>query len=164
VAAANPCPCGWYGSGARDCRCDEGAIAHYAARLSGPLLDRIDLHVPVQPVAWRDLDARGEPRESSARVQARIVAARTRQAARLAARGLRTNAEIPLAALDEAVQATPAARALLARAVDRLALSARAAHRALRVARTVADLAGEARVGSDAMAEAVALRAAEPGR
>ena len=164
VAAANPCPCGWYGSGARDCRCDEGAIAHYAARLSGPLLDRIDLHVPVQPVAWRDLDAQGEPRESSARVQARVVAARTRQAARLAARGLRTNAEIPLAALDEAVQATPAARALLARAVDRLALSARAAHRALRVARTVADLAGEASVGSDAMAEAVALRAAEPRR
>jgi magnesium chelatase family protein len=164
VAAANPCPCGWYRSGARDCRCDEGAIAHYAARLSGPLLDRIDLHVPVQPVAWRDLDASGGAREGSASVQARVVAARERQAARLAGCGLRTNAEIPLGALDELVQATPDARALLARAVDRLALSARAAHRALRVARTIADLAGEARVGAEVMAEAVALRAAEPGR
>jgi magnesium chelatase family protein len=164
VAAANPCPCGWYRSGVRDCRCDEGAIAHYAARLSGPLLDRIDLHVPVQPLAWRDLDASGGARESSAGVQARVVAARERQAARLAARGLRTNGEIPLGALDELVQATSDARALLARAVDRLALSARAAHRALRVARTIADLAGEARVGVEAMAEAVALRAAEPGR
>jgi magnesium chelatase family protein len=164
VAAANPCPCGWHRSGTRDCRCDEGAIAHYAARLSGPLLDRIDLHVPVQPVAWRDLDASGGAREGSASVQARVVAARERQAARLAGCGLRTNAEIPLGALDELVQATPDARALLARAVDRLALSARAAHRALRVARSVADLAGEARVGVDAMAEAVALRAAEPGK
>jgi magnesium chelatase family protein len=164
VAAANPCPCGWYRSGRRDCRCDEGAIAHYAARLSGPLLDRIDLHVPVQPVAWRELDASGEAREDSARVQARVVAARERQAARLARLGLRTNAEIPLGALDETVQATPDARALLARAVDQLALSARAAHRALRVARTVADLAGQAQVGVDAMAEAVALRANEPTR
>jgi magnesium chelatase family protein len=164
VAAANPCPCGWYRSGARDCRCDEGAIAHYAARLSGPLLDRIDLHVPVQPLAWRDLDAGGAAREGSAGVQARVVAARERQAARLAALGLRTNAEIPLGDLDQLVQATPDARALLARAVDRLALSARAAHRALRVARTIADLAGEARVGAEVMAEAVALRAAEPGR
>jgi magnesium chelatase family protein len=120
--------------------------------------------VPVQPVAWRDLDAGGQAREDSARVQARVVAARERQGARLAARGLRTNAEIPLGALDELVRATPDARALLARAVDRLGLSARAAHRALRVARTVADLAGEPRVGVDAMAEAVALRAAEPGR
>jgi magnesium chelatase family protein len=164
VAAANPCPCGWYRSRSRDCRCDEGAIAHYAAKLSGPLLDRIDLHVPVQPVAWRELDGSGAARECSAHVQARVVAARARQAARLAKLGLRTNAEIPLAALDETVQATPAARALLARAVDRLALSARAAHRALRVARTIADLAGEASVGIDPMAEAVALRAGEPGR
>jgi len=164
VAAANPCPCGWYRSGSRDCRCDEGVIAHYGAKLSGPLLDRIDLHVAVRPVAWRDLDASSAARESSARVQGRVVAARERQAARLARLGLRTNAEIPLAALEESVDATPEARALLARAVDRLALSARAAHRALRVARTIADLVGEPRVGAEPMAEAASLRAAEPGR
>jgi magnesium chelatase family protein len=96
-------------------------------------------------------------------VQARVVAARARQLERLAPLGRRTNAEIPLGALDSLVAATPEARALLARAVDRLALSARAAHRALRVARSVADLAGERCVGRLAMAEAVALRAAEPG-
>jgi magnesium chelatase family protein len=163
VAAANPCRCGWYGSGTRDCRCDDGAIARYAARLSGPLLDRIDLHVAVRPVAWRELDETGAARESSAAVQARVVAARERQAGRLAALGLRTNAELPLRAVRDAVAATPAARALLADAVERLALSARAAHRAMRVARTVADLAGDEHVGETAMAEAIGLRAAEPG-
>ncbi|MEN8159439.1 MAG: ATP-binding protein [Myxococcota bacterium] len=163
VAAANPCRCGWWGSGTRDCRCDDGAIARYTARLSGPLLDRIDLHVPVRPVAWRELDECGGDRESSASVQARVMAARERQARHLAPLGIRTNAELPLRAVRDAVGATAAARALLAEAVERLALSARAAHRAMRVARTVADLAGEERVGEDAMAEAVGLRAAEPG-
>jgi len=163
VAAANPCPCGWYRSGARDCRCDEGAIARYAARLSGPLLDRIDLHVAVRPVPWRELDGSQGEREASRAVQARVVAARERQLARLAPLGRRTNAEIPLGALESLVDATPEAKALLARAVDGLPLSARAAHRALRVARTVADLRGECRVDATAMAEAVALRAAEPG-
>jgi len=162
VAAANPCPCGWYGSGARDCRCDEGAIARYAARLSGPLLDRIDLHVLVRPVPWRELDASLAAQESSRRVQARVRAARERQRVRLAPLGRRTNAEIPLGALESLVDATPEAKALLARAVDGLPLSARAAHRALRVARTVADLHGEPRVDDAAMAEAVALRAAGP--
>jgi magnesium chelatase family protein len=163
VAAANPCPCGWYRSGARDCRCDDSAIARYAARLSGPLLDRIDLHVGVRPVPWRELAEESAARESSAAVRARVAEARARQAARLAPLARRTNAEIPLGALDALVAATPDARTLLARAVDQLALSARAAHRALRVARSIADLAGERRVGPEAMAEAIGLRAAEPG-
>jgi magnesium chelatase family protein len=163
VAAANPCPCGWYRSGVRDCRCDDSTIARYASRLSGPLLDRIDLHVGVRPIPWRDLDASSGPREASASVRARVIAARERQAKRLAPLARRTNAEIPLGALDALVDATPDARSLLARAVDRFGLSARAAHRALRVARTVADLAEERRVGVDAMAEAVALRAAQAG-
>jgi magnesium chelatase family protein len=158
VAAANPCPCGWYRSGARDCRCDDSAIARYAARLSGPLLDRIDLQVNVRPLPWRELDGTAAAQETSAQVRTRVDYARARQAARLAPLSARTNAEIPLGALDELVDATADARTLLARAVDRLALSARAAHRALRVARTVADLAGERRVGADAIAEAIALR------
>ena len=160
VAAANPCPCGWYRSGARDCRCDEDAIARYAARLSGPLLDRIDLHVNVRPLPWRELDTEAAPRETSAAVRARVEGAREKQAIRLAGLGLRSNAEIPLGALDALVAATPAARSLLARAVDRFGLSARAAHRALRVARTVADLADEPRVDVPALAEAIALRGA----
>jgi magnesium chelatase family protein len=163
VAAANPCPCGWYRSGVRDCRCDDSAIARYTARLSGPLLDRIDLQVGVRPVPWRELEGETPPGEASAAVRARVMAARERQRVRLAPLSLRTNAEIPLAALERLVEASADARALLARAVDRLALSARAAHRALRVARTIADLAGAPQVGIEAMAEAVTLRGAEPG-
>jgi magnesium chelatase family protein len=163
VAAANPCPCGWFHSGARDCRCDDSALARYVARLSGPLLDRIDLHVGVRPVPWRELDGAGEAREPSDAVRARVVEARARQSARLAPLGRRTNAEIPLGPLDRLVAPTPDARALLARSVETLRLSARAAHRALRVARTIADLAGEERVNTTAMAEAVQFRAAESG-
>jgi magnesium chelatase family protein len=159
VAACNPCECGWHKSGVRDCRCDDGQLARYAARLSGPLLDRIDLHVPVRPVPFRDLDAPADG-EPSARVRERVVRARARQAMRLAPLGLATNREIPLSALHEFVNATPDARALLGRAVDQFGLSARAAHRVLRVARTIADLAEGERVGVHAMAEAIGLRGA----
>jgi magnesium chelatase family protein len=162
VAACNPCACGWHKSGVRDCRCDDDALARYAARLSGPLLDRIDLHVRVRPVPFRELDA-PEDAERSAAVQARVRRARERQAERLAALCLATNAEIPPGALRELVGATPDARALLGRAVDRFGLSARAAHRVLRVARTIADLAGDSRVGPGAMAEAIGLRDAGGG-
>jgi magnesium chelatase family protein len=157
AAAANPCPCGWRLSELRDCRCDDASVARYSARLSGPLRDRIDLHVSVPEISWRELEGPGEAPESAS-VQGRVEAARSRQSLRLAAWGVSTNAEIPVGALEAAVAATPEARALLAKAVDRLALSARAAHRILRVARTVADLAGEERVGPAAMAEAVDLR------
>jgi len=158
VAACNPCPCGWYQSGVRDCRCDDGAIARYRRRLSGPLLDRIDLRVALSPVAWRDLDC-APCGETSRAVQSRVLAAR--QAA--AGRGVACNAEIVDAELGPAVAATGEARALLGRAVERLGLSARAARRTLRVARTCADLAGEPGVGAAAMAEALAYREpAEP--
>lgn len=156
VAAANPCPCGFFRSGVRDCRCDDGVVARYESRLSGPLLDRIDLHVAVRPLPFRSLSAPGG--ETSAAVASRVEAARQIQRRRLAAAGVFTNAEIPLAALDELVRATPEARQVLGAAVERLGLSARAAHRALRVARSVADLAEEPQVGPDAMAEAVGYR------
>jgi magnesium chelatase family protein len=157
AAAANPCPCGWRLSEIRDCRCDDAAVARYAARLSGPLRDRIDLHVSVPEISWSELEGPADGAES-AWVRECVEAARRRQARRLGGYGISTNAEIPIGALDEAVAATPEARALLAKAVERLALSARAAHRVLRVARTVADLADEPRVGPAAMAEAVDLR------
>lgn len=160
VAAANPCPCGWHLSGVRDCRCDDGALARYDARLSGPLLDRIDLHVTVPAVPWRDF-ARPAQGATSAALRQEVVRARALQARRLAGvRGAATplNAEIPPAAIESLVDATPAALELLARAVDRFGLSARAVHRVLRVARSVADLADERRVGPDALAEALAYR------
>jgi magnesium chelatase family protein len=156
VAAANPCPCGWRGSPGRDCRCDDAAIARYGRRISGPLLDRFDLQVEMQPVAWSDLDAAATA-PTSRQVRSRVEEARRRSAKR--AGGLyRTNAEIPDAQLDAAVAATPDARALLGRAVSRLGLSARAARRTLRVARTIADLAGDAQTGGEAVAEALAYR------
>jgi magnesium chelatase family protein len=163
VGACNPCPCGWHKSGVRDCKCDDGALARYEARLSGPLLDRIDLHVGVKPVPFRELDAPHDA-ESSASVRARVLRARERQAQRLEALCIATNSEIPAGALHELAAATPDARALLGRAVERFGLSARAAHRVLRVARTIADLAGDVRVGPGAMAEAVGLRGASVTR
>ncbi len=160
VAAANPCPCGWRGSPSHDCRCDDAAIARYARRISGPLLDRFDLKVAMQPVAWSELDAPAAA-PTSREVRTRVAAARWRAARRGGGR-YQTNAEIPDAELDAAVAATPDARALLGRAVARLGLSARAARRTLRVARTIADLAGDARAGPEALAESLAYRDRSP--
>jgi len=157
VAAANPCPCGWLRSGQRDCRCDDGALARYRARLSGPLLDRIDLHVAVPAVPWSELDS-PSPGPRSVEVRERVEAARRRQLARGSKAGFRLNADIPDGCLDEIVAATPDARRLLGRAVGALALSARAARRVLKVARTLADLVGESKVGPRAVAEALEFR------
>ena len=153
VAAANPCPCGWLGSGVRDCRCDDGRVARYRARISGPLLDRIDLHVAVRPVRWAELDEPASRRSESERVRERVAAAWARQAGRGA-----SNARLPDADLDGWLAATSDARALLGRAVDGFGLSARAARRVLRVARTIADLGGHEATSASAVAEALGYR------
>jgi len=158
VAAANPCPCGWRMSRVRECLCSERAIARYRGRISGPLLDRIDLHLALPAVAWRDLVAPPRPGESSDTVRRRVLTARERQKKRLDAQALRTNAEIPDAQIDALVDASDESRALLGRAVEKLKLSARGARRLMRVARTIADLAGERRVEASAMAEAIGYR------
>ncbi len=163
VAAMNPCPCGWYGDAARDCVCDDARLSRYRARVSGPLLDRIDLVVPVSPVPWRELEARPDPAQTSAAARARVSAARAQQTVR---GGLNAR----LVALPDAPELALArdARRLLERAVDGLGLSMRGLVRVLRVARTISDLAGEAAVSRAALAEALAFRPlvsdATPGR
>ena len=162
VTASNPCPCGWWGSARRDCRCDEGAVARYARRVSGPLLDRIDLHVGVGEVPWRDL-AVPAAGPSSAEARRMVAAARRRQARRLRPHRLSVNAELPEQLLEELARPTREALRLLGAAVDRLGLSARGAYRVLRVARTVADLEGSEVVDAAALAEALRYRGGTAG-
>jgi magnesium chelatase family protein len=153
VAAMNPCPCGHLGDAAATCRCTPDRVMAYRSRISGPLLDRIDLHVEVPRVAMEDI-ARAVPAESSASVAARAAEARARQVARQG----RSNARLGGSSMAQAVRAEQSALALLGSAVERLALSARAYHRVLRVARTIADLAGSECVAAGHVAEAVTLR------
>jgi magnesium chelatase family protein len=159
VAAMNPCPCGWRGTAERECRCLEPEIGRYRAKLSGPLLDRIDLHVSVAPVPWRDMLRAGRTAEPSARVRERVCAARERQARRHAGEPWLTNAELPNAALAAHCRLDADARALLERSVGALGLTMRAFVRVLRVARTLADLDGAAALSSAHVAEAVSYRA-----
>jgi magnesium chelatase family protein len=153
VAAMNPCPCGYRGHPSRPCACTEGQIARYASRLSGPLLDRVDLTVRVGPVPPVELGAGGG--EASAPVLVRVLAARARQARR--ASGL-LNGELRGHQVTRAAQPTDRAAAVLRRASERLDLSARSHHRLLAVARTIADLEGDPVVEAGHVAEALQFR------
>lgn len=153
VAAMNPCPCGYAGDPSGRCRCTPDAVARYRGRLSGPLLDRIDLKLEVPRVPHAELRA-GPRGEDSATVRARVVAARQRQRARS---GL-PNAWLDNAGIERHCQLDGALHALLERAVERLGLSARAYHRVLRVARTAADLAGCEHILAEHLTEAIQYR------
>jgi magnesium chelatase family protein len=155
VAATNPCPCGGRGTPGRGCRCTPRVADAYLRRLSGPLLDRIDLHVEMPALGLDDLEAPAG--EGSAAVRERVVAARGRQVGRVGSHG-RLNADLPAAALRELPEPEPAARRLLAAAFGRLGLSARAHDRLLRVAQTLADLDGASRPGVAHVAEALHFR------
>jgi magnesium chelatase family protein len=153
IAAMNPCPCGHLGDPAAVCKCGEVRVAAYRGRISGPLLDRIDLHVEVPRVPSEVL-ASEEAAETSAAVAVRVAAARDRQLERQG----RANAQLDGPVVVSLVRAERAALQLLAGAMRQLALSARAYHRVLRVARTIADLAGSATVTTSHVSEAITLR------
>jgi len=153
VAAMNPCPCGHLGDPAGDCRCGDAKVAAYRGRISGPLLDRIDLHIEVPRVPTEVL-ANDEPAEPSAVVAARVLAARQRQLDRQG----RANAQLDGPSVVSRVDAERPALQLLAGAMRQLGLSARAYHRVLRVARSIADLAGSTTVTARHVSEAITLR------
>ena len=153
VAAMNPCPCGHLGDPRRACRCTPDQVARYRARLSGPLLDRIDLTVEVPAIATEALLG-SPPGESSAAVRVRVIAARALQAARQGC----PNARLPAGEVERHCRPDAGGEALLRQAMQRLDLSARAYHRVLRVARTLADLAGAVRPGAAHVAEAIQYR------
>ncbi len=160
IAAMNPCRCGRAGMPGHVCRRGERCAADYQARISGPLLDRIDLHIEVAAVAARDL-VLAPPREASDTVAARVAAARRRQRERFdegGADALRTNAEADGEFLERIAQPDQAGLTLLGDAADAMGLSARGYHRVLRVARTLADLEGVEQVGRMHVAEALAYR------
>lgn len=152
VAAMNPCPCGYLGHPSGRCRCTPDQVARYRARLSGPLLDRIDLQVTVPPLPEQALT--GGPGESSAAVRTRVAAAHDLQQARQG----KANRQLEAADIDLHCPLTDAARALLGHAMARFSLSARAYHRCLKVARTIADLNGREVITDGDVAEAVRYR------
>ena len=163
VAAMNPCKCGYYGHPTRPCTCSPSAVRQYRSRVSGPLLDRIDLCVEMDPVAFDELHT-STPAESSADLRKQVLAARAVQAKRYAApgyEGVRCNAQLTAGQVRRVCRMTPAAERLLRASYDTLGLSARAHDRILRVARTVADLAGKQLLDEEALLEALQYRAQE---
>lgn len=161
VAAMNPCRCGHLGDAALACSRAPRCAVDYQSRVSGPMLDRIDLHVEVDPVSAADL-ALPPPAEGSDEVAVRVAAARAIQSARFPETGARTNAELDGEALETFAKPDDAGRALLLQAAEKLRLSARAYTRMLRVARTIADLGGVRQIGRIHVAEALSYRRQPP--
>jgi magnesium chelatase family protein len=158
AAAMNPCPCGYFGDPVRACRCAEVDVERYRSRVSGPLLDRIDIHLEVPTVPYRELVA-VEPEESSAVVQQRVELARIRQRERFSDRpGLHANAHMTARDLRRFCPLSGAVERLLREAVTRLGLTARAYHRILKIARTIADLAGADDLSATHVSEAIQYR------
>jgi magnesium chelatase family protein len=160
VASMNPCPCGYRGARNAECRCDDAAVAKYVGKLSGPLLDRIDIQIEIARVPFDDM-VRYDGGEHSEAIRARVLAARARQRRRFVGAGLSCNAEIPANATRRYCSLDEPAMRLLALASARRQFSARALDRIARVARTIADLSGSDAIAAEHVAEAVQYRSLE---
>jgi magnesium chelatase family protein len=160
VASMNPCPCGYRGTRSAECRCDDAMVAKYVSKLSGPLLDRIDLQIEIARVPFDDM-VRYEGGERSLNIRERVVTARDRQRARFAGAPLACNADIPGNAMRRYCALDEPAMRLLAHASAKRQFSARALDRIARVARTIADLAGADSIKAEHVAEAIQYRSLE---
>lgn len=158
IASMNPCPCGYFNHPDRSCSCPPGAVQKYLNKVSGPLLDRIDLHVEVTPVAFSELSMAGKG-ESSTKIRERVIAARSIQEKRFDnLPGIYANAQMGSTTLKQVCQITTAGTNLLKAAMNKLNLSARAYDRILKVSRTIADLAGSDSIQPEHLAEAIQYR------
>ena len=159
----NPCPCGYYGDPTHNCVCTPGQIQRYMNKISGPLLDRIDIQCEITPVPFKDISkaAQGEP---SAEIRKRVIRAREIQAARFSGqKGIHCNAQMSERMIHQYAEPDEAGISMLRMAMERLSLSARAYNRILKVARTIADLEGCEHVESHHLAEAIGYRTLDRG-
>lgn len=153
IAAMNPCPCGYQGAGDGRCHCSPDQVMRYRRKISGPLLDRFDLHVPVNAVSTREFQG-SAAEESSSRIRERVIASRERQHQRQS----KSNARLGGKELDRVCALDGAQTDLLEHAMENLGLSARAYHRILRVARTLADMEGSENLATQHITEALSYR------
>jgi len=160
IAAANPCPCGYLGHPKKPCRCLPGAIIKYKKRLSGPLLDRIDLHIDVPPVEEDELTNEVNL-ETSEMIRQRVIKARERQKQRFKGLKIYTNSEMSSSEIKKFCQLTKEAVSLLKQAISRLSLSARSYFKTIKIAQTIADLAGKEKIDSVEIAEALQFRSSD---
>lgn len=157
IAAKNPCPCGFYSDPVRECTCTMATITRYQKRISGPLLDRIDIHIEVPRVEYDKLTSKREG-EPSARIRERVEAGRERQRARFDGTDLSCNADMGPAEVRKHCGLDDAGRSLVRSAMQQLQMSARAFHRILKLARTIADLEGAGDIQTQHLAEAIQYR------
>jgi magnesium chelatase family protein len=157
VAAMNPCPCGYYNHPEKECVCAPGVVQKYLNKISGPLLDRIDIHIEVTPVAFSELSSE-RAQEKSADVRARVMKARQAQEERYSGERMHCNAQMSSQQLRKICRIDATGQALLQQAMERLGLSARAYDRILKVARTIADLAASPDIRTEHLAEAIQYR------
>jgi magnesium chelatase family protein len=156
VAAMNPCPCGNFGNPATDCICGPGAILKYRKKVSGPMLDRIDLHAEVPALSHAELE--GAEAEPSAAARERVIRARQIQAKRLESSNSRTNSEMGIREIKQFIRLSPQIKRTLALAHEKYRLSARAYHKILKISRTIADLEGEEEIKENHISEALQYR------
>lgn len=157
IASMNPCPCGYHGSDEKECTCSPGMIEKYINRISGPLLDRIDIHIEVPQVKYEKLEI-ATPSESSDTIKKRVNAARQIQNKRYQSYGIFSNNELTTPLIQQYCQLNTESKTIMKKAFDKLGLSVRAYHKILKVARTIADLEGSENIETNHIAEAIQYR------